>query len=259
MAFASGGGIAAQTNPYTAAIAADPYDVFGRLKTPTTTVHLGSGQTMTGPENLTTTGELPSNVPLGAAPSMTSLSRAAGAEDPATAAYRASQLRMHEMEAGAQSDADAMRLRDSLGRANQDRMLAALPGLFGAVTGGGGAATTGASEADTEAARTAAFARAKDRAANLARTSLMTLRASAAERGVNVAGGTNPALLSEESRTLAQASQPLTDLNRDQALTEADRANTVADRNFAGNLATRSQNMSLAPSLMSLLRVGGMY
>jgi hypothetical protein len=114
-------------------------------------------------------------------------------------------------------------------------------------------------DALAKSAQSAAFARAKDQTSDLARSSLMTLRSAAAERGVNVAGGTNPALLSEESRTLQAAQKPLSDLTRQQAIDTSDRAQAVSDRDYAGNIALQGQKASLAPSLISLLKVGGLY
>lgn len=115
------------------------------------------------------------------------------------------------------------------------------------------------SDADAKVAEDAAFARAKDRTADIARSSLMSLRASAAERGVNVAGGTNPALLASEGNLMAKASQPLSDLVRQQAIDATTRAQSVADRNYQGEITQAGQRMALAPSILSLLKVGGLY
>jgi hypothetical protein len=141
-------------------------------------------------------------------------------------------------------------------QANQARMLAMIPGLMASITG---PAVAAPSEVDTKAAEDAAFARAKDRTADLARSSLMTLRGAASEAGRNVSGGTNPALQASEGQLLAKANQPLADLTRQQAIDSTTRAQSVSDRNYAGNIALQGQKTALAPSMLSLLKVGGLY
>jgi hypothetical protein len=206
------------------------------------------------------------------------------ARDAANAGYSSTAAREDDARAAAES-ALARAFQTSTtatgvqtSRENQDRMMAYIAPFLSSFLGsgssapGGGTSSTSAAasgggivtppaddDALAGAARTAAFNRAKDQTADLARSSLMTLRAAGAERGVNVAGGTNPALLSEESRTLSAANRPLSDLVRQQAVDTSTRADSVADRNYQGNIALQGQKAALAPSLLSLLKVGGLY
>jgi hypothetical protein len=147
-------------------------------------------------------------------------------------------------------------------QAAQARMLALISPMLSGTAGGTAGTAGGTSTPDpaiAQAAQKAAFGQAKDQTADLARSSLMTLRAAAAERGVNVAGGNNPALLASEGKVISEANKPLADLTRTQAIDTANRATAVDDRDYAGNIALSGQKAQLAPSLLSLLKVGGLY
>lgn len=186
---------------------------------------------------------------------------AAALERELAAATRAAAQATQERDEAFQKELDRQKNAEAL--AAQDKMLSLIQpyllGLTGTGTGTTPATDTTAQDALAQKAQTAAFGRAKDQTADLARSSLMALRAASAERGVNVAGGTNPALTGAEGRLIERSQAPLSNLVAQQAQDTSDRAQTVADRDYQGNITVQGQNKALAPSLLSLLKVGGLY
>jgi len=85
-----------------------------------------------------------------------------------------------------------------------------------------------------------AFARAKDKAGVIGSRAMEAARSSGDSRAIEgVISGT---------------ANKLTDVALGQAVDEAGRAHAVDDRNYAGTLQQRQQNLSLLPSMLSLLR-----
>lgn len=261
---------AAQTRPSAASLYDPVTQTYATPTSNTVSVQTPSGQTIQGPSVVQTPGLIGGS---GLTGSMGSLARAAGSGSSSGggSTYNAEDERLRL--AGLQNARDAVSEQerydtekaataDANARAAQDRMMAFIsPYLTGGTAAGGtgGTAAPAGGDALAQSAQDAAFARAKDRTADLARSSLMTLRAAGAERGVNVAGGNNPSLTAAEGRVISDANKPLSDLTRDQAIQTSDRAAAVDDRNYAGNIALSGQKAQQIPSLLSLLKVGGLY
>ena len=100
-----------------------------------------------------------------------------------------------------------------------------------------------------EAARAAAFARAKDTAGQIARSSLNALRDVASSRGIggsSIEGGMSADILGGQANSLGE-------FNREQLIQDLARQQHVADTTYAGNISQRGQNLGLAPSLFGLI------
>lgn len=95
-----------------------------------------------------------------------------------------------------------------------------------------------------------AFARAKDKAGLLALRRMADSRREFAQRGLSGGGGDARAMDS----VLGDASSGLQDFALGQAQTEAGLARQATDRDYAGALQQRSQDISMIPTLLSLLR-----
>ena len=114
---------------------------------------------------------------------------------------------------------------------------------------GGGAAGPAANE---EAARAAAFARAKDRAGQVARASLTSLREALGGRGL-LGGG---AEVRGTADIIGGAAGDLGDFEREQLIQDLDRSADVSDRERAAGLTERGQNLGYRQSLLSLFNAG---
>ncbi len=158
--------------------------------------------------------------------------------------------RMAELKTGAQlTDQNAA---NAAARAEASRMamLDRIPGLLQTVTGGsfggGGAAPPGT---DPTAANDATFNAAKDKTGAISRGSMTALREGGAERGIlgsGVEGGGMASLLNEGTKRLA-------DVNRQQTISGVDTQNQMANRNYAGNIQKRGQDLGVSSSILSLL------
>lgn len=111
-----------------------------------------------------------------------------------------------------------------------------------------------ANEAD---ARAAAFARAKDQAGQIARSSLTSIAENMAGR--NMTGGGLQSL--KEAGAIGGAGDSLQNLTRDQLISDNNRAADVSDENYQGAIAQRGQDVTARgqdlanrASYMSLLR-----
>lgn len=134
---------------------------------------------------------------------------------------------------------------------NQNRFLAQInrsPAASQPVVSRAGAG--GASEAD---ARAAAFSRAKDQAGRIARSSLTAIAEQMASKGMS--GASIQAL--SEAGAINDASGALLDLNRDQAISDVNRAADVEDLDYTGRVTQRGQDLNNRQSYLSLLR--GLY
>lgn len=150
---------------------------------------------------------------------------------------------------------------------NQRRLLALLDqlgGPFSSFFGQGGATAPPVSGADTdwEAALAAGMGRAKDTAAQAVGASRRAMLSNMAERGISGSGIERKA---DQAIQLAGAGQ-IGEAARQQAEQGAARKAAVADRNYAGAITQRGQDlqaaqakMALLPSLMSLFRVSASY
>lgn len=138
-----------------------------------------------------------------------------------------------------------------LQREAEERRLALLsPSLqppqvqYGAGTGG-----------DTEAARAATFARAKDRAAQIARASLTGLQSAMAGRGIS-GSGIEAAGMGD---IVGQAGGALGEINREQLIQDLARTGDVASTTYQGAIQQRAQDLANRQSLMGLITARGLY
>lgn len=100
-----------------------------------------------------------------------------------------------------------------------------------------------------------AFARAKDKAGLLALRRTADARTSAAQRGITDSGIERRATESILDDTVNN----LTGVAETQAAQEADRGYQTIDRNYQGELQQRGQDISLMPTLLSLLNAQRRY
>ena len=149
--------------------------------------------------------------------------------------------------------------RDRLNREGEERSfgrfkeVSALP-LPGEGSGGAGDGTAPAF--DEGAARSAAFARAKDQAGQTARASLTSLREALGSRGM-LGGGAETV---GTANIIGGAGQDVGDFTREQLIQDLDRSSKVADRDYAGKVTKRGQDLDYRQSLLALLNSGkGLY
>ncbi len=147
----------------------------------------------------------------------------------------ASQLRDTEA-----TNADARR------SAARDAFLAKVPGLMSSFTGGtGGPATPAAT--DPTAANAATFAGAKDKIGQIGGASIESLKGVSAERGAgDLATAGAPGLA-------AGVAQRASDVPRQETISNADTAMGIANRNYAGDIQKRGQNLGMGQSILSLM------
>ncbi len=157
--------------------------------------------------------------------------------------------RMAELRTGAElTDTNAAR---ASARADASRMamLNRIPGLFQTVMGGSGGAAPATAGTDPTAANDATFNAAKDKTGAIGRGSMTALREGGAERGTlgsGLEGGGMASLLNEGTKRLA-------DVNRQQTISGVDTANQMANRNYAGAITKRGQDLGVSSSILSLL------
>lgn len=124
--------------------------------------------------------------------------------------------------------------------------MAEIPKIMGSmdpqhVTGGGPSA------GDEEAARQAAYARAKEAIGMQTRGAINSLRDQFA--GTGNEGAQQEATAS----VVGGGNTQLGNVSRDQMIMDLERAAAVSDRDYAGNIQQRGQDMSLVPILQGLL------
>lgn len=159
-----------------------------------------------------------------------------------------------------QSAADAAakqaqtKLQAQLAAQAEQRRLDAIRGLM---PGGGGAPGAPGAPAgpayDENAARAAAFGRAKEQAGQTAQASLKALEDVMAGRGLR--GSTIEGNATAD--VLTGGMHELNDLVRSQTISDTNRAGQVSDRNYAGDLTKRGQDMNYIQSLLGLISAGG--
>lgn len=120
------------------------------------------------------------------------------------------------------------------------RRLAALSASFGGDSallpkvGGANVAS------DENAARAAAFGRAKDQAGQIARSAMTSIDENVASRGI--AGSGIEAL--QKAGAIQDASAPLQDLTREQYIQDLNRSADISDETYTGNITQRGQDVS---------------
>lgn len=120
---------------------------------------------------------------------------------------------------------------------------------------GSGTFDPGNITANEEAARNAAFARAKDRAGKTALSSLTALQNILQNRGMF--GSTEEARLTQDS--LQGGQDVINEYGRSELVNDLNRAAQIGDRNYAGALTQRGQDMQAKQSLLSLINSAGLY
>jgi hypothetical protein len=144
-----------------------------------------------------------------------------------------------------------IRLQHSLGQEAFNQRFRTISGLLGKFGAGGGAGEPEKSGPDPqeEAARSAAFARAKSQQGQIARATLDSIS--------DIMAGSGRAGSGIESELKAGAIQggagELAETTRQQAESDVERARQIADRNYAGDLTRRGQALGLQQSLLSLI------
>ena len=111
----------------------------------------------------------------------------------------------------------------------------------------------GIAGADENAARAAAFARAKDQAALTARASLNALADELTGRGMLGSGED----FIRTSGVVNRAAQGVNEFTREQLIQDLNRNAQIADQTYQGNIAQRGQDLGLSPSILGL--VGNLY
>ena len=149
-------------------------------------------------------------------------------------------------------------VRDKYNKAAEDRMWA----RFGSASRGGGpgaGTVSRAGNAGEDAARAAAFARAKEQSGQIAQSSLAGLRNALARRGISGGGYANM----RTAEALAPAADQLQDFTREQLIQDLGQARHVADLGYQGDITQRGQTLQAQQaeraSLLGLLRSGGLY
>lgn len=139
---------------------------------------------------------------------------------------------------------------------DEERRLAQLPGLWNMFTGDGGGPGIQGSPVPGSGGGSASdliFARAKDREGLLASRALRDLKDQMTNLGLAGSGAEREAM----GAITSGAAGGLNDVNIAQAIADVERGNQVEDRNYAGNLQRRSQNLGFAPSLLGLIQQRG--
>ena len=145
--------------------------------------------------------------------------------------------------------------RDKYNAAAEQRRWAMMQGLMGSYGSGGGGDKPGLGNINynEQAARDAAFARAKDQAGNTSRAALDSLRGyaqSSGRLGTNWEGG-------KAAQVLGEAAGGLGEYTRDQMMLDLNRAGEISDRNLAAQLTMRGQDIQKMASLLGLFNVQG--
>lgn len=105
------------------------------------------------------------------------------------------------------------------------------------------------------AARAAAFARAKDQAGMTANAALEGLRAATTSRGL---GGST--IEGEDmARILGGGAGEINNYTGQQLSSDLGRISDVSDRNYAGDITQRGQDMSAKQALLAIINSGGLY
>lgn len=128
----------------------------------------------------------------------------------------------------------------------------ALLGLWNSTGGGVGAGpqvTRGGVGGNEEAARAAAFARAKDQSGRLATAGLKSVQDNMAARGISGSGIQDM----KDAGVIQGAEAPLQELTRDQLMMDLNRTADISDQTYQGNITQRGQDMAAKQAQMQQL------
>lgn len=151
-------------------------------------------------------------------------------------------------------DTSAMNQSAKLQAEAEARRMSQLPQIMQTL-GAGDQGPSGGMSANEEAARSAAFSRAKDQRGQIALSQLKSLQDTMAGRGLQ--GSTIES--GHLGDILAEAGGGLEDFSNEQAILDVNRAGAISDRDYQGNLVRRGQNLGLAPSLLGLVGQRALY
>src|SRR3990167_4964323 len=153
-----------------------------------------------------------------------------------------------------QGQESQLNLKAKLSGEAWDKRLSAIQPMLGQFGGGGiSDQPWQGGDGGEGVASAAAFARAKDRQGQTSRAALDSLSSVMSETG-NLGGGRE---LGGIADILGSAAGGLGEFERDQAIFGANRSASVADRNYAGNLQKRQQDLQMQQSLLGLLNMAG--
>lgn len=198
----------------------------GQEQTQFQQVTLPSGQLAQGPRTLQTPGELPANASLVSQPQQTTF-------PPPSRSTAASSSAASTAKQGVSED-ELRRIRAAVGIGDQPTV------SRGNIAG-------------EQEARQAAFARAKEQSAQIARSSLTGLRNALSRRGIT--GGGYADLRTAEA--LAPAADQLQDFTREQLIQDLGKSERGADLEYQGQIAQRGQNQASVNALLSLINSRG--
>jgi hypothetical protein len=150
---------------------------------------------------------------------------------------------------GQQFQSQLLNQQGELQAAADQRNLSALQGLIGAGSGGAGGSPTdgGASAAQEDAARTAAFARAKDQAGLVGQSAMTALNNTMGARGLTGSG----LAVNQAGGVINQGATMLGQQISDQAQSDVTNARQVASEQYQGGVTMRGQNLSALSGLMN--------
>ena len=149
---------------------------------------------------------------------------------------------------------DNLATRDKFNAQAEARRQASLKALMGQYGGGGGGEAVGGGNIafDEQGARNAAFARAKDQAGSVARSSMDSLREYLGSSGQ--LGGAKEMQGAQD--VMADAAGSVGDYTRDQLMMDLDRAGQISDRNFSGAHRDKDRAAEKFRSLFSMFSEG---
>jgi hypothetical protein len=163
--------------------------------------------------------------------------------------------REHLAEGGYAHDTDMLNRRGELGAEAEARRMEMIRGLMDSldISGGGGGnanpdnAVMGEDPTE-DAARSAAFARAKDQAGLIGRSAMQGLQEATAGRGMNSRSGL---AVGQAGGVINQGANQLGEVNRSQAMDTATNARQRASERLSAYTAQRGQNIGLLGSALS--------
>ena len=144
--------------------------------------------------------------------------------------------------------------RARLGEQAFGNRLSSLTGAMGGLTSTN-VDFAGGSGAQEDAARSAAFAREKDRIGQIGRGALDSLINLMSERGVSGGGYEQQGI----ANIIGGAQGQLGDVAREQTLQDLDQARQVASQRYSGGIAQRGQDMQMKQALLALMNAGPLY
>ncbi len=128
------------------------------------------------------------------------------------------------------------------------QLMGQIPGFLASITGDG-AGPLGGGGADPSAANAATFKAAGDKVGAIGRGSVDALHDASSERGGFGAGVEAGSIAALRGGNAARAA----DVGRQQTISAVDTQNQMANRNYAGALTKRGQDLGVTQSMLSLL------